>query len=213
MMSFRVDAKDAAAAVQRWAESLGVDRSELLREALRLHLDRLASEGDGERWADRPLDEGEPPVGPGSPNGVRRRTGLTGVWMQRGEIWFAATPGGDRPVLVLTRDPVADRMGSVVVAALTRTRPRAGVRTVVDRVRRRADRQRHQLRQHPHDPSWHLPPEGDFTVAVAYGPTLAEPSRRQPAADEPSDSPGTRTCPRTRGCGAWKRPSEPCDSP
>ena len=41
--------------------------------------------------------------------------------MHRGEIWFAATPGGDRPVLVLTRDPVADRIGSVVVAALTRT--------------------------------------------------------------------------------------------
>jgi mRNA interferase MazF len=38
----------------------------------------------------------------------------------RGEIWFAATPGGDRPVLVLTRDPVAERIGSVVVAALTR---------------------------------------------------------------------------------------------
>ncbi|MBX7161561.1 MAG: type II toxin-antitoxin system PemK/MazF family toxin [Acidimicrobiia bacterium] len=42
--------------------------------------------------------------------------------MQRGEIWFAATPGGDRPVLILTRDPVAGRIGSVVVAALTRTR-------------------------------------------------------------------------------------------
>jgi mRNA interferase MazF len=42
--------------------------------------------------------------------------------MQRGEIWFAAVPGGDRPVLVLTRNPVADRIGSVVVAALTRTR-------------------------------------------------------------------------------------------
>jgi mRNA interferase MazF len=41
--------------------------------------------------------------------------------LQRGEIWFAATPGGDRPVLVLTRDPVADRIGAVVVAALTRT--------------------------------------------------------------------------------------------
>lgn len=41
--------------------------------------------------------------------------------MQRGDVWFAATPGGDRPVLVLTRDPVADRIGSVVVAALTRT--------------------------------------------------------------------------------------------
>lgn len=42
--------------------------------------------------------------------------------MRRGEIWFAATPGGDRPVLVLTRDPVADRIGAIVVAALTRTR-------------------------------------------------------------------------------------------
>lgn len=42
--------------------------------------------------------------------------------MQRGEIGFAATPGGDRPVLVLTRDPVADRIAAVVVAALTRTK-------------------------------------------------------------------------------------------
>jgi mRNA interferase MazF len=42
--------------------------------------------------------------------------------MLRGEIWFAATPSGDRPVLVLTRDPVADRIGSVVAAGLTRTR-------------------------------------------------------------------------------------------
>ena len=42
--------------------------------------------------------------------------------MQRGDVWFAATPGGDRPVLVLTRDPIADRIESVVVAALTRTR-------------------------------------------------------------------------------------------
>ena len=41
--------------------------------------------------------------------------------MKRGEVWFAATPGGDRPVLVLTRDPVAERIGSVVVAVLTRT--------------------------------------------------------------------------------------------
>ena len=42
--------------------------------------------------------------------------------MQRGEIWFASTPGGDRPVLVLTRNPVAARIGSIVVVALTRTR-------------------------------------------------------------------------------------------
>lgn len=41
--------------------------------------------------------------------------------MQRGDVWFAATPGGDRPVVVLTRDPVAERIGSIVVAVLTRT--------------------------------------------------------------------------------------------
>ena len=42
--------------------------------------------------------------------------------MRRGEVWFAEAPGGDRPVLVLTRDPLADRIGAIVVAALTRTR-------------------------------------------------------------------------------------------
>lgn len=43
--------------------------------------------------------------------------------MRRGEIWFAAVPGGgDRPVLVLTRDPIADRIGHLVVATFTRTR-------------------------------------------------------------------------------------------
>lgn len=41
--------------------------------------------------------------------------------MRRGEIWFAATPGGGRPVMVLTRDPIANRIGYIVVAALTRT--------------------------------------------------------------------------------------------
>jgi len=41
--------------------------------------------------------------------------------MRRGEIWFASAPGGDRPVLVLTRDPVAERIDRVVVASLTRT--------------------------------------------------------------------------------------------
>ncbi len=54
--------------------------------------------------------------------------------MQRGEVWFAATPGGDRPVLVLTRDPVADRIDSVVVAALTRT-----VRGLVSELKLTAD--------------------------------------------------------------------------
>lgn len=58
MLSFRVDERDADEA-QRWAELLGVDRSELLREALRRHLDRLASEGDADRWDAQPPDEGE----------------------------------------------------------------------------------------------------------------------------------------------------------
>ena len=58
MLSFRVDAAEAADA-QRWAERLGVDRSELLREALRRHLVRLASEHDVDRWVAAPLDAGE----------------------------------------------------------------------------------------------------------------------------------------------------------
>lgn len=58
MLSFRLADRDAAE-VQRWAEALGIDRSELLREALRLHLDRLAAEGDDDRWAAAPLNEGE----------------------------------------------------------------------------------------------------------------------------------------------------------
>ena len=62
MLSFRVDDRDAEDA-QRWAEALGIDRSELLREALRRHLDRLASEGDADRWVAAPLDPGELALG------------------------------------------------------------------------------------------------------------------------------------------------------
>ena len=58
MMSFRVDDAEAAAA-QRWADELGVDKSELLREALHRHLTRLASEHDTETWLDQPLTADE----------------------------------------------------------------------------------------------------------------------------------------------------------
>ncbi|MGH8908818.1 MAG: ribbon-helix-helix protein, CopG family [Egibacteraceae bacterium] len=58
MMSFRVDERDATA-VQRWADRLGIDRSELLREALRGHLARLASEDDAATWERHPLDDAE----------------------------------------------------------------------------------------------------------------------------------------------------------
>lgn len=62
MLSFRVEESEADEA-QRWAETLGIDRSELLREALRRHLNRLASEDDAERWIASPLDEGERALG------------------------------------------------------------------------------------------------------------------------------------------------------
>lgn len=58
MMSFRADDGEAALA-QRWAERLGIDKSELLREALHEHLVRLMSEHDADRWAQEPLDDGE----------------------------------------------------------------------------------------------------------------------------------------------------------
>jgi hypothetical protein len=58
MLSFRVDDEDAAA-IQRWADGLGIDRSALLRDAVRLHLNRLASEHDADRWDVLPLTDGE----------------------------------------------------------------------------------------------------------------------------------------------------------
>jgi Ribbon-helix-helix protein, copG family len=58
MLSFRV-ADAEAAEVQRWAEELGLDRSELLREALHRHLVRLRSETDAKNWERMPLTEAE----------------------------------------------------------------------------------------------------------------------------------------------------------
>lgn len=58
MLSFRVEEVEASAA-QAWAERLGIDRSELLREALHRHLLRLASERDAETWERLPLTEAE----------------------------------------------------------------------------------------------------------------------------------------------------------
>lgn len=58
MLSFRVDNRDADQ-VQSWAERLGIDRSELLREALRGHLVRLAGEQDADRWQATPMTDDE----------------------------------------------------------------------------------------------------------------------------------------------------------
>lgn len=58
MISFRVDEEEARQA-QEWATELGVDRSELLRDALRAHLRRLAAERDAELYAKHPLSDEE----------------------------------------------------------------------------------------------------------------------------------------------------------
>jgi predicted transcriptional regulator len=62
MLSFRVD-DDEAIQAQRWADELGIDKSELLREALHRHLTRLASEHDAFAWAEQPLTVDEAAVG------------------------------------------------------------------------------------------------------------------------------------------------------
>jgi Arc/MetJ-type ribon-helix-helix transcriptional regulator len=58
MLSFRVPDADAADA-QRWADRLGLDRSELLRRALHAHLAELTAEEDAMAWERIPLAQGE----------------------------------------------------------------------------------------------------------------------------------------------------------
>ena len=61
MFSFRVN-DDEAADAQQWAARLGIDRSELLREALHRHLVRLRAEVDIEAWTAAPLTDDEKAV-------------------------------------------------------------------------------------------------------------------------------------------------------
>lgn len=58
MFSFRVG-DDEADETRRWTERLGVDRSELLRDALHRYLVRLRAEEDIEAWIKRPLTPAE----------------------------------------------------------------------------------------------------------------------------------------------------------
>lgn len=58
MISFRVDDADAAE-IDRWARRLHIDRSELLRDALRRHLAELAADQDVQRYAEKPMTEEE----------------------------------------------------------------------------------------------------------------------------------------------------------
>jgi hypothetical protein len=58
MISFRVDTDDARE-IRRWSEALGIDRSALLRDALRLYLVRLAAEHDAAAWIALPASDDE----------------------------------------------------------------------------------------------------------------------------------------------------------
>lgn len=58
MLSFRVDPTEADE-VQLWADRLGIDRSQLLRDALRRHLDEIRGQDDANIWERQPLTNDE----------------------------------------------------------------------------------------------------------------------------------------------------------
>lgn len=62
MLSFRADETDLTAA-QRWSERLGVDRSQLLRDALHAYLVRLEAEHEVDAWTREPMTRDEAALG------------------------------------------------------------------------------------------------------------------------------------------------------
>lgn len=58
MISFRVDDADAAE-IDQWARRLQIERSELLRDALRRHLAELAADQDVQAYAETPVTDDE----------------------------------------------------------------------------------------------------------------------------------------------------------
>ncbi len=58
MFSFRVTDDDAAA-VELWSRRLDIERSELLRTALRRYLSELAAELEARAYAEQPLTDSE----------------------------------------------------------------------------------------------------------------------------------------------------------
>jgi len=54
MVSFRADEEEVAQA-DRWAERLGIERSQFLREALAAHIARLVAEGEVKVYEHQPF--------------------------------------------------------------------------------------------------------------------------------------------------------------
>lgn len=58
MLSFRADEEDAEG-IRQWSERLGIERSELMRDALRRQLARLAAEHEAALYEADPVTEEE----------------------------------------------------------------------------------------------------------------------------------------------------------
>ncbi len=62
MLSFRISDVEAADVARR-AQQLGIDRSELLRDAIHRYLVHLAGEADSLAWESEPLSDAEQALG------------------------------------------------------------------------------------------------------------------------------------------------------
>lgn len=83
MVSFRADDEDVAAADQ-WAQRLGVERSEFLREALAGHLARLASETEVTAYEAEPFTADELALDPSDVWGPAEDWSDWAAWADRG---------------------------------------------------------------------------------------------------------------------------------
>lgn len=97
MLGFRAD--DEARQAQERADALGIDKSELIREALHRHLVRLASEHDAAAWEREPLTVAEADLARGVVTPAHP-----------GQVWpTVAAPMTARGVLTPDRVPSAVR--------------------------------------------------------------------------------------------------------
>ena len=82
MVSFRADDDDIAEA-DRWAERLGLERSELLRDALAGHLARLASEVEPSAYEAEPFTADEVALDPADDWGPAEDWSDWAAWADR----------------------------------------------------------------------------------------------------------------------------------
>jgi predicted transcriptional regulator len=82
MVSFRAD-EEVVTAADQWAERLGIERSELLRDALAGHLARLAAETEVGAYAAEPFTPEELALDPADDWGPAEDWSDWGAWADR----------------------------------------------------------------------------------------------------------------------------------